>query len=683
MKQTSPATTKYIPWIAILTILLTCIAAFGLLLPSLGFYWDDWMIIYLVKMRGLAGLKEQVAYDRPLSLWLYAFTNFLAGISPVKRQMLAFLARLLAVICYWLALGKVFRGKDVPVMWMALLFSVYPLFFQQSIATTYTQPFILYALFSLSLWFMLSGLEHERQFLLYQALGLSAFAANVISAEYFLGLEFIRPLVLWIALRQIEARPRQRLIRLLKIWGPYLILFGGFVVYRLFFLRLPENTNPPVLLFDFIKAPLQTSLVFLQGFVRDFVTVIFNAWQKNMAVNDINFFDRSSLAAWLAGFILAFAVLIIMGHFEKITTHQPAEEDQSTWIYQGLLIGGVAIGLGMLPFWVGGKHLGVGSYSDRVGLPAMFGAAILMVSLAYWFLRAGWQRRLVLSLMVGIAVAAQVRAADGYRLDWENQVRFAWQLHWRAPAIQANTLLVADDSLFRYVTDYSLAAMLSTLYPAGNDTNQFPMWFLEANDIYETRGKNIETFIQGVEIQRDVRSLTFRGSSADSLVVDFHPALHCLWIVGPDDAQNLDLPNMSRSLAPVTNFSRILTSSPESIPPQEIFGTEPLHDWCYYYEKAELARQVGAWPQITSLWDTALQNGYVPAHPYERLIFVEGYARQGYWQEAYDLSRDAFRRQINLQSPLCSLWERNVSNSVQNTQRDELWADLRDRLRCP
>lgn len=669
--------------IPILTLALTCLVAFGLMLPSLGFYWDDWTIIYLTKARGLAGLQEQFSYDRPLSLWLYAVTDLLAGTSPLRRQILAFLARLMTVFCFWLAMRRVFRGKPEPVFWMALLFAVYPLFFQQSIATTYTHPFILYALFSLSLWFMLKGMQQPRYFVVYQGLGLAAFAANVISAEYFLGLELIRPLILWYTLDESEERPPQRILHVLRVWSPYLVILCGFVVYRLFFLRLPENTNPPVLLYDFVDRPWQTTVVFLQGLVRDFITCIFTAWQSTIAPAEIDLFDRSSALIWLAGLALCAALALLMRRYGKPAETPEEAGSELTWTGRGLVIGGVAIALGMLPFWVGGKHLGSGFYADRVALPAMFGAAIFVVSLAYIFFRPGWQRLLILSVMAGLAAAAQLRAADGYRLDWEKQVRFAWQLHWRAPAIQAHTLVVSDDSLFKYTNTYSLSAMLSTLYPSETETNRLPLWFLEANDAYETRGKNVAAYQEGVVVEREMRSLSFSGLSSDSLVIDYHPSDHCLWVLRQEDAENLDLPEISRTLASSSNLSRIRRGPSSQSPPAEIFGAEPAPDWCTYYEQAELARQSGDWGKITSLWEDSAKKDFSPRHPYERLVFAEGYARRGQWQKAYDLSRDAYRRQINLQAPLCSLWQRLIDETQASDERDMLDEDLRDRLKCP
>jgi len=43
-----------------LGLLLTCVIGFGLLIPSLGFYMDDWPYVFYSYNNGTAGLKEML-----------------------------------------------------------------------------------------------------------------------------------------------------------------------------------------------------------------------------------------------------------------------------------------------------------------------------------------------------------------------------------------------------------------------------------------------------------------------------------------------------------------------------------------------------------------------------------------------------------------------------------------------
>ena len=66
-----------------------------------------------------------------------------------------------------------------------------------------------------------------------------------------------------------------------------------------------------------------------------------------------------------------------------------------------------------------------------------------------------------------------------------------------------------------------------------------------------------------------------------------------------------------------------------TIPPTAIFGDEPAHNWCYYFEKADLALQKGDFAEIVSLQSEADQKGYHPDDKTEWLPFILANAETG------------------------------------------------------
>ena len=82
-------------------------------------------------------------------------------------------------------------------------------------------------------------------------------------------------------------------------------------------------------------------------------------------------------------------------------------------------------------------------------------------------------------------------------------------------------------------------------------------------------------------------------------------------------------------VAPYSNIALIELASEFHIPPQDVFGPEPDHDWCYYYEKASLARQQEKWEEVIRLGNEALQNGFSPQDDIEWMPFLQAYARAG------------------------------------------------------
>ena len=64
----------------------------------------------------------------------------------------------------------------------------------------------------------------------------------------------------------------------------------------------------------------------------------------------------------------------------------------------------------------------------------MLGATLLTVALIIWFVRAG-QQRLLLAILLGLSIVTQVLVVNRYRLDWNDQNSYYWQLAWRVPAL--------------------------------------------------------------------------------------------------------------------------------------------------------------------------------------------------------------------------------------------------------
>src|SRR3972149_4859827 len=55
-----------------LAFLVICIFSFGLLIPRLGFYMDDWPYVFYAKLKGIESLREMLVFDsRPNAAWLY------------------------------------------------------------------------------------------------------------------------------------------------------------------------------------------------------------------------------------------------------------------------------------------------------------------------------------------------------------------------------------------------------------------------------------------------------------------------------------------------------------------------------------------------------------------------------------------------------------------------------------
>jgi hypothetical protein len=84
-----------------------------------------------------------------------------------------------------------------------------------------------------------------------------------------------------------------------------------------------------------------------------------------------------------------------------------------------------------------------------------------------------------------------------------------------------------------------------------------------------------------------------------------------------------------RVVGPYSEIEHLLADEPAHTPPTDVFGPEPPHEWCYYYEKADLARQRGDWDEVLVLGKEALNKGFAPQDPVEWIPFLQAYAVAG------------------------------------------------------
>jgi hypothetical protein len=89
-----------------------------------------------------------------------------------------------------------------------------------------------------------------------------------------------------------------------------------------------------------------------------------------------------------------------------------------------------------------------------------------------------------------------------------------------------------------------------------------------------------------------------------------------------------------------------------------MFGPEPKHEWSYFYQKAELERQLQHWDAVASLGDDAVKQGYAPTDASEWFPFIDGYAHAHRYRTAEELTSRVLRESPESVSALSSLWLR-------------------------
>jgi hypothetical protein len=285
----------------------------------------------------------------------------------------------------------------------------------------------------------------------------------------------------------------------------------------------------------------------------------------------------------------------------------------------------------------------------------MLGASLLLVGLLELLIANPKYRLAIFVLLIGLSAGLHLRTTNDYRWSWTKQSRFYQQLYWRAPYIQQPTTILSDGEIFPFMGYYPTSFAINTLYPQSVSPPEVGFWYA---GLYKYFSEDIPALLAGEKIKFDQYTAEFHADSRDSLVIYYAPEnSQCLWVLRPEDVDLPGLPAITREAAPVSNLDRIQPDAPQARPPSaEIFDAEPAPVWCYYFEKADLARQQGDYGEITRLWNAARQAGAQPGSGVELLPFIEAYALQNDWENAYKLTTQANDINQGLEPTLCRAW---------------------------
>jgi len=123
-----------------------------------------------------------------------------------------------------------------------------------------------------------------------------------------------------------------------------------------------------------------------------------------------------------------------------------------------------------------------------------------------------------------------------------------------------------------------------------------------------------------------------------------------------------------KGLASISNLQRIARTPLVDgwMPPESVFGSEPGHAWCYYYQKAELAGQYQDWGEVVRLLQVATQKGFSPNDKREYLDFIDAYIKLGMYDQATDLTAKVQGSTKKNADGLCALWRRNAGLQQQS-----------------
>ena len=665
-------------------LLLSMAGAYSLLAGRLGFYYDDWEGVFLYR-QGFSPRQvwEYFLVDRPFSSLVHWVFHPILGTTPLAWNLLILLLHWAAILFLVKSLLILFPRRVLAVGWTGLLLALYPGIMRHFVPRTSAPHYVSLFLFTFSLWLMLKAYKSTKWQKALLAISVVCALGQVLIIEYFATLEIARLFILLYFFYQNGERNQRLWRKALWAWFPYALVFVAFTVFKFYVLpslAQADSLTPKhsvSLWQEFLSAPLASLTFYANLVLQDCIHAIFYVWTLPIVPGDIDLASTTVVVSWLLGILLAAfsAKTVLVWQRQKAAP----QEKPDTKIILGLCL--ITLLLGGLPGWLIGRQAISGTWSNRFLFAQALGAVPLLVVIIIAI--TGHNRPRAASMLFAALLAAsfslQFREAQKYTLYWKNQQNFYWQLKWRAPGLASKTLVVSPNTPLPKNSSYQIAFVINMLYAPGHaDNDSLYWWFNGTETLWDFKKQK---YPPAKEVEAGIRSITFKSNMRLALPVLYQPSRGCLQVLTDDyyDGEP-GLSEAENRLFALAHEGLIMPEGPNMPSP---FHKEPAHTWCYYYQKAELARQLGNWEEILRLWQTINTEGHTANYGPEYLPFIEAQARAGNWVEARRISVEAGKISKDARPFLCTFWVKRLHPLANSADFETEWNKAKTGLDCP
>lgn len=642
-------------------IIVVGFLAYGFVIPFLGIYFDDWLVI-------LAGHYEQSSIfvsffpDRPNSGIVFSILHSIIGNTPLHWHIWSLCLRIFGSLALWWGLSVIWKQQNVTTLTICLLYLLFPgLSFQ-------TSPLMYWAwLFSLSLGvYSLSATinayyadSRRRKFTL-TFLAVISGTISTLGLEIFIFQEAIRLCILFI----LSHPPTKwdfvnRAQISLKYSCIHLLTSVPFITWRLFIFSSPRTTTDVSLVIErSLSDPLRTTirLPFLAildgletGILGWFVPAHYRIWQT---VSEYQ-------AIYLVIALLVFIAFIVCFRFIAYNESRLSVDTDNQDIHVGttlMFCGLVATLIGVGAMNVVGGNIQLLTEFNRSTTIASLGSSLLIVSIVVILVKNQWQLY-IFAFLIALAFGTQIANGHAYVEANHRQRNMWWQLSWRVPDLKPSTTIIVNipvqrgipyrDSRAQYMQiDDEILGAVNLLYSYDNSQPDLNggLW----------NERLFTTFDAGLDYTFDYRYFKGRASASSSLLLYMPDNGECLKIIDPDRISETYLSEVKLQ-AHYSNLDSILLENDPHIPQSSIFGSEPFHDWCYYYQKANLALHAHNYESILQIYLVVEDLNFVPQTSVEWYPYIEGMMYLDQREEAQQLIQKVIAEDLLLIQDICQI----------------------------
>ena len=656
MKQTIRKIFKNEAVLATLLILFTAVLTYGLEIPKLGYYYDDWYVLWSGQSRGAASLISLFSTDRPFIGVVYSVLYRFLGDASLNWHIYALLWRFIGAMAFFWILRLIWPNNKYLTTLMTVLFIVYPGFLSQPDANTKQNHLYGFGTALLSIAFMLQGVKTSNKvwkvvFSLFSAI----LAVNYLFIyEYMIGFEGMRLVLLGYVLYQDGITKFRSFVKeIFKWWWPYIIVSAGFLYWRLFIFEGARNaTNVTRLAGNYLNDLRHMILRLMLETVKDFLSTSIFAWfiQPYQLLSSAVYSDLG-VAVLTVALVLG-SVWLYLFLLKRWWGVDYNTEETTRSFKEIIWIGAIILVCAIVPVIASGRGVDLTDAYKSYGLHPIAGVVLFVTGIVLWMQPKF--RQVILIVLIGISVLTQALNADYWGKMWDYERETWWQLSWRAPDIKDNTVLMTYfPQGYRLQQDYETWGPVNLIYrPGVAKTPAIQAEVLNADTAYSViKGDVRFSHDRDIGIQRDFNNfllISVPTSSSCAHIIDGSLPVY-------SDTESL----LVQQVGAFSHVDRIVSSDVAPTPPAQIFGAEPPHDWCYYYQKAALARQSGDWQAVSKLYDQTAALHLEPGDASELIPFFEGLVNFGRLDDARALYNKDIKGQEKTRYPLCSVLAKN------------------------
>jgi hypothetical protein len=626
--------------VPVLEIAILCGVAAVAYMPRIvdfGYYNDDWYSMYAAKVAGSDIFHEMYAIDRPGRAYvMQPLYDLFHGI-PVFYNISAVILRVLGALALLWVLRLLWKTNRATTFIVALFFLIYPGFLSMPNAIDFQSHLIGILLAFISLGLGLWGVQHETTIIKVVAwIGAMATGwAYLSQMEYYLGFEIVR-IVLFVLLAWRGRTPiRKSLIQFFRSWIPYAIIPLLYLIWRVFLfnnVRVTTDISGPI--DQIVHSPLVTLYGWIINSIQSIINVVFLAWGVPLYQQAFTLPISDAIRGLLVSAVIAVCFMVALA----LTAGRGSpNQDISPTNWRGeMVISGIAWTIaGLLIVVFADRSVTFPAYS-RYGLVSAGGAILALVA-SISYLSDKRIQYAILGLMVFSAIFTHY--ANGWHYArFANDLRaFWWQVSWRIPQMEKGTSLIARYPNGGIIEDSSVWGPANLIYyPIRIDPNRVQAGvyaiLLDNDAVVKVLSREGQVYRKHIIVD------TYRNYR-NVLILTQPTTASCVQVI--DGSQPMFSRYEDPAIVLIGIFSEpqhILTTAISQIPPESLFQEEPKKGWCYYYEKASLAKQKGDWDTVLLLGDEVTTKGFAPGDLIEWMPFLEAWVRNDHQDKVRQIS---------------------------------------------